>query len=77
MLRRRLQRIVIEVDPGGAELRHRQARADREVSATAAADGMADLYARITAPDWIAISTVTTPSRPNRIATQITGRNRR
>jgi hypothetical protein len=58
MLRRRVQRAVIESDPAGAELRHRKARADREVSATAAADGMADLYARITAPDWIAISTV-------------------
>jgi hypothetical protein len=58
MLRRRLQRTVIQVDPGGAELRHRKARADREVSATAAPDGMADLYARITAPDWMTISTV-------------------
>jgi hypothetical protein len=58
MLRRKVQRVVIDVDPGGAELRHRRARADREVSATAAADGMADLYARITAPDWVAISTV-------------------
>jgi hypothetical protein len=58
MLRRKVQRAVIDVDPGGAELRHRKARADREVSATAAADGMADVYARITAPDWMAISTV-------------------
>ena len=48
-LKAALARAVIVVDPDGAEQRHRQARRDRRVVITPEADGMASLWALLTA----------------------------
>ena len=48
-LKAALARAVIAVDPDGAEQRHRQARRDRRVVITPEADGMASLWALLTA----------------------------
>ena len=48
-LKAALARAVLAVDPDGAEQRHRQARRDRRVVITPEADGMASLWALLTA----------------------------
>ena len=48
-LKAALARAVIAADPDGAEQRHRQARRDRRVVITPEADGMASLWALLTA----------------------------
>ena len=48
-LKAALARAVIAADPDGAEQRHRQARRDRRVVLTPEADGMASLWALLTA----------------------------
>ena len=48
-LKAALARAVIAVDPDGAEQRHRDARRDRRVVVTPEADGMASLWALLTA----------------------------
>ncbi|HEX5811336.1 MAG TPA: DUF222 domain-containing protein [Pseudonocardia sp.] len=48
-LKAALARAVIAVDPDGAEQRHREARRDRRVVITPEADGMASLWALLTA----------------------------
>jgi uncharacterized protein DUF222/HNH endonuclease len=48
-LKAALSRAVIAVDPEGAEARHREARRDRRVVVTPEADGMASLWALLTA----------------------------
>ena len=48
-LKAALARAVIAADPDGAEARHRQARRDRRVVITPEADGMASLWALLTA----------------------------
>jgi Domain of unknown function (DUF222)/HNH endonuclease len=48
-LKAALARAVIAVDPQGAEVRHREARRDRRVVVTPEADGMASLWALLTA----------------------------
>ena len=48
-LKAALARAVLAADPDGAEQRHRQARRDRRVVITAEADGMASLWALLTA----------------------------
>ena len=48
-LKAALARAVIAADPDGAEQRHRQARRDRCVVITPEADGMASLWALLTA----------------------------
>jgi len=50
-LKAALARVVIAVDPEGAEARHRQARRDRRVVLTAEPDGMGTLWAMLTATD--------------------------
>lgn len=50
-LDRALRRAVVALDPDGAEGRHRRARAERRVDVYPDDDGMATLWARITAPD--------------------------
>jgi len=49
-LKAALGRAVLAVDPEGAEARHREARRDRRVVVTPEADGMASLWALLTAP---------------------------
>lgn len=49
-LRAALARAVIAVDPAGADARHRAARLDRRVLVAPAADGMASLWALLSAP---------------------------
>ena len=48
-LKAALARAVLAADPDGAEQRHRQARRDRRVVITPEADGMASLWALLTA----------------------------
>ena len=48
-LKAALARAVIAVDPDGAEQRHRDARRDRRVVVSPEADGMASLWALLTA----------------------------
>ena len=48
-LKAALARAVLAVDPDGAEQRHRQARRDRRVVISPEADGMASLWALLTA----------------------------
>jgi hypothetical protein len=48
-LKAALARAVIAADPDGAEARHREARRDRRVVVTPEADGMASLWALLTA----------------------------
>lgn len=50
-LDRALRRAVVALDPDGAEGRHRRARAERRVDVYPGDDGMATIWARITAPD--------------------------
>ncbi len=50
-LRAALRRAVIAVDPDGAANRHRRARHDRRVTVQAREDGMASLWALLSAPD--------------------------
>ncbi|QYN39264.1 HNH endonuclease [Pseudonocardia sp. DSM 110487] len=50
-LKAALKRAVIAVDPEGAAERHQAARRDRRVSITEEPDGMASLWALMTAPD--------------------------
>ena len=50
-LRAALARADIAVDPEGADTRQRAARRDRRVSVTAQPEGMASLWAYLTAPD--------------------------
>ncbi|MBW0127676.1 HNH endonuclease signature motif containing protein [Pseudonocardia oceani] len=46
-----LRRAILALDPDGAASRHRAARAERRVDVFAGEDGMATLWARLTAPD--------------------------
>lgn len=50
-----LKRVVLKVNPGRAEERHREARADRMVQKLDQPDGMADLVARLPAEQATAI----------------------
>jgi hypothetical protein len=50
-LKAALARAVLAVDPEGAEARHREARRDRRVVLTPEADGMASLWALLTATE--------------------------
>jgi hypothetical protein len=50
-LRAALARAILAVDPDGAAERHTEARKDRRVNVQAEADGMASLYALLTASD--------------------------
>ncbi|WP_379583320.1 DUF222 domain-containing protein [Pseudonocardia hispaniensis] len=50
-LRAALRRAIIAVDPDGATRRHRRARRDRRVTVQAREDGMASLWALLSAPD--------------------------
>ena len=50
-LKAALARAVLAVDPDGAEQRHREARRDRRVVITPEADGMAALWALLTATE--------------------------
>jgi hypothetical protein len=50
-LKASLARAVLAVDPDGAEARHREARRDRRVVITPEADGMAALWALLTATE--------------------------
>jgi fructokinase len=50
-LKAALARAVLAVDPAGADARHTQARRDRRVVVTPEADGMASLWALLTATD--------------------------
>src|SRR5215207_2365799 len=52
-LKAALERAVLAVDPEGAEARHREARRDRRVVVTPEADGMASLWALLTAPQAV------------------------
>jgi hypothetical protein len=52
-LKAALGRAVLAVDPEGAEARHREARRDRRVVVTPEADGMASLWALLTAPQAV------------------------
>jgi hypothetical protein len=53
-LRAALGRAIIAVDPAGAAQRHQQARRGRRVAITPEPDGMASLWALLTAPDALA-----------------------
>ena len=53
-LRAALARALIAVDPRGAAERHREARAQRRVRLTERDDGMASLWALLSAPDAVA-----------------------
>ncbi len=53
-LRAALARALIAVDPRGAAERHREARAQRRVRLTGRDDGMASLWALLSAPDAVA-----------------------
>ncbi|QJY45621.1 HNH endonuclease signature motif containing protein [Pseudonocardia broussonetiae] len=46
-----LRRAILALDPDGAAARHRSARVERRVDVFAGEDGMATLWARLTAPD--------------------------
>ena len=52
-LKAALGRAVLAVDPEGAEARHREARRDRRVVVTPEADGMASLWALLTATEAV------------------------
>lgn len=50
-LRAALAKAIIAVDPDGANIRHRTARRDRRVSVSEQPEGMASLWAYLSAPD--------------------------
>lgn len=50
-----LRREVLKTDPAGAQRRHDQRRTERRVVLTPAADGMAELWALLPAPEAVAI----------------------
>src|SRR5207248_6163959 len=53
-LRAALERAVIAVDPAGADARHRRAYRQRRVALNPDRDGMASLWALLSAPDALA-----------------------
>lgn len=57
LLRRSLARAVLALDPQGAQRRHQDQHRDRRVVMTPEPDGMASLWALLTAPDATAITT--------------------
>ena len=59
-LKAALARAIIAVDPDGAEHRHQTARRDRRVVVTPEADGMATLWAMLTAPEAVGAFTLLT-----------------
>jgi hypothetical protein len=57
---RAAQRAVLAIDPAGAERKRRQAARERFITGAPTIDGMADVWGRLPALDWVTISSAIT-----------------